>query len=199
MAALIPSETPYLQTSVFKLYKNRILWLIVLMFAGMISGYILSAKEEVIATVPILVSFIPMLNDTGGNCGSQSATIVIRGLTSGELSTKNWLKIWWKELRVALLVGITLVTFNLIRVMFLTPWGNYNNLVEKWQVALIVCLSLLITIIISKSLGALLPLLAKKLKLDPAVCASPLITTIVDASAILIYFALACAIIPNLL
>lgn len=199
MAALIPSETPYLQTSVFKLYKNRILWLIVLMFAGMISGYILSAKEEVIATVPILVSFIPMLNDTGGNCGSQTATIVIRGLTSGELSTKNWLKIWWKELRVALLVGITLVTFNLIRVMFLTPWGNYNNLVEKWQVALIVCLSLLITIIISKSLGALLPLLAKKLKLDPAVCASPLITTIVDASAILIYFALACAIIPNLL
>lgn len=198
MAAIIPSETPYIETSVFRLYRNRIIWLIILMLAGMISGYILGAKEEAISSLPILVAFIPMLNDTGGNCGSQAATMVIRGLTSGEIQTKDFLKVWWKEFRVALLIGITLSIFNFVRVMFLTPWDAYTDKVDKLPVAATVCISLLCTIIISKSLGALLPLLAKKLKLDPAVCAAPMITTIVDASAILIYFALATAFIPIL-
>lgn len=190
MAAMLPSEKPYLQMSVFTLYKNRIIWLSILMISGMLTGLILERFEAAISVIPLLVSFIPMLNDTGGNSGSQAATMCIRGLTTGEITPKQWLKVWWKEFRVSLLVSITLAFLNFLRIVLFTDPSKTNGN-SPYLVALVVCGSLVATIILAKSLGALLPLLAKKLKLDPAVCASPLITTIIDCAAILIYFSLA--------
>ena len=185
MAAMLPSDRPYLESKVTTLFKNRIVWLIVLMISGIIVGEILGYYEAKIAAIPLLVTFVPMLNDTGGNCGNQSSTMVIRGLTTGDITTKDWLKVWWKEFRVSLLVSIVLASLNFIRIAFFTkaPEG-----VNVYMIAFSVSGALFLTVILAKSVGGLLPILAKKLKLDPAVMAAPLITTLVDAAAIIIYF-----------
>lgn len=193
MAAIIPSDKPYLEMSVFSLFKNRILWLSILMITGMITGAILESFDEAISALPLLVAFLPMLNDTGGNSGSQAATMCIRGLTTGEVTPRQWLKVWWKEFRVSLLISISLALFNFIRIIVFQ-----HNDPDRFRYAFVVCSTLILTIILAKSIGALLPLLAKKLKLDPAVCAAPMITTIVDCCTILIYFALACTVFPGL-
>lgn len=194
MAAMLPSDKPYFEMSVFSLFKNRIIWLSILMITGMITGAILQKFESAISALPLLVSFIPMLNDTGGNSGSQASTMCIRGLTTGEITPKEWLRVWWKEFRISLLISVALVIFNFVRIlcMFSEPFD------DRIKYATVVCGTLLLVVIIAKSIGALLPLLAKKVKLDPAVCAAPMITTIVDCCAILIYFALACAVFPQI-
>jgi len=188
MAAILPSDKPYFDMSVFSLFKNRILWLGILMITGMITGGILESFEEAISALPLLVSFLPMLNDTGGNSGSQAATMCIRGLTTGEITPKQWLQVWWKEFRVSLLISITLALFNFARIMI-----QYQELdvTVRLQYSIVVCGTLILAVILAKSIGALLPLLAKKIKLDPAVCAAPMITTIIDCCTILIYFLLA--------
>lgn len=170
MAAMLPSDRPYLESKVTTLFKNRIVWLIVLMISGIIVGEILGYYEAKIAAIPLLVTFVPMLNDTGGNCGNQSSTMVIRGLTTGDITTKDWLKVWWKEFRVSLLVSIVLASFNFIRIAFFTkaPEG-----VNVYMIAISVSGALFLTVILAKSVGGLLPILAKKLKLDPAVMAAP--------------------------
>ena len=185
MAAMQPLETPYLKTGVFTIVKKRIVWLLVLMVAGTITGSILGRFEEAIGAIPLLVTFMPMIFDTGGNSGSQSSTTVIRGLTTGELTVGDIGKILWKELRVALIVGVLFASLNFLRIILLT------NDSDKIIIALVVSLAMLFTIIIAKSLGAVLPLLATLLHLDPTVMAAPMITTAVDVCAMLIYFGLA--------
>lgn len=185
MAAMQPTEDGYFETSVFKHAKSRIVWLLVLMLSSAITGGIITNYENAFAAIPILVAFIPMIMDTGGNCGSQSSTLIIRGLATDELELKDVFKIFWKEIRIAVVVGITLTIVNGLRIFV-----QYKNL----QLAITVGLSITVTVILSKSIGCLLPLLAKKLKLDPAIMAAPLITTIVDILSILVYFQIATAI-----
>ena len=182
MAAMQPTEDGYFETSVFKHAKNRIVWLLVLMLSSIITGGIITNYENAFAAIPLLVAFIPMIMDTGGNCGSQSSTLIIRGLATDELELKDVFKILWKEIRVAVIVGITLTIVNGLRIFI-----QYKDI----QLAITVGLSIVVTVILSKSIGCLLPLLAKKLKLDPAIMAAPLITTIVDILSILVYFQIA--------
>ena len=182
MAAMAPTDESYFETSVFKHAKNRIVWLLVLMLSSAITGTIITNYENAFAAVPLLVAFIPMLMDTGGNCGSQSSTLIIRGLATDELEVKDVFKILWKEVRIAVLVGLSLTLVNGLRI-----FAQYKNL----QLACTVGLSIIVTVILSKSIGCLLPLLAKKLKLDPAIMAAPLITTIVDILSVLVYFNIA--------
>ena len=179
MAGMAPSEETYLKTPVFTLAKNRIVWLIVLMFSAMISGALLEHYEAAISSLPLLVSFIPMLMGTGGNGGSQASTIVIRGLALGEIDLGDVLTVWWKEARVALLCGTVLAAVNFLRI-----WLQYGEA----DVAAVVSLTLICTLFIAKSLGCLLPIAAKKLHMDPALMSAPLITTITDASTILVFF-----------
>lgn len=185
MAAITPSEASYFKTSVFKHAKNRILWLLLLMVSATFTGAVLTHYEEAFSMLPILVAFIPMIMDTGGNCGSQSSTLIIRGLAMDEIKLKDYFKAVWKEIRVALLVGIILAVVNGIRILI-----QYHDL----KIAIVVGLTLLFTVTIAKILGCSLPMLAKKLKLDPAIMAAPLITTIVDTCSILIYFKIAVSI-----
>lgn len=188
MAAMTPSEKPYLKTGVFALARHRILWLLVLMVSGMLTGGILGRYEAAIATLPMLVTFIPMLTDTGGNAGSQSSTLIIRGLAVNELSLRDLPKVLWKELRVSLLVGTVLSVVNFIRLIITFP-GNE-------LIALTVAITMLCTVIMAKTIGGVLPLLAKACRMDPAIMASPLITTIVDAVSLMIYFGVAQRLLP---
>lgn len=188
MAAMTPSERPYLKTGVFELAKHRILWLLVLMISGMLTGGILGHYEAAFATLPMLVTFIPMLTDTGGNAGSQSSTLVIRGLAVNELSLRDLPKVLWKELRVSLLVGVALSVVNFARLVLTYPGSEL--------VALTVAITMLFTVITAKTIGGVLPLLAKACRMDPAIMASPLITTIVDAVSLVIYFSVAQALLP---
>lgn len=183
MAAMEPSDKPYLKTPVLYLAKNRVIWLLVLMISATVTGAIIREFEEVLSSVVILASFIPMLMDTGGNAGSQSSTLIIRGLALGDIRLKDYLKVVWKEFRVSLIVAIILASVNFLRIYLL----------EKTDilVALTVCGSLFFTVIIAKVVGCLLPMVAKKLKFDPAIMASPLITTIVDAFALIVFFGFA--------
>lgn len=183
MSAMAPSDKPYLKTGVFSLAKNRIVWLLVLMVSGMITGEILGRYEAAFAILPILVTFIPMLTDTGGNAGSQSSTLVIRGMAVNEITTKNLLTVLWKEVRVALLVGFILAVINFVRLM-ITEGGD-------WILATTVSVALYATVLMAKTIGGILPIIAKKCKLDPALMAAPLITTIVDACSLIIYFSIA--------
>lgn len=185
MAAITPSEDSYFKTSVFKHAKNRILWLLLLMLSAAITGGILTYYEEAFAAVPILVSFIPMIMGTGGNCGSQSSTLIIRGIAMDEIKLKDFFKALWKEIRVALLVGLALSIVNGIRIMI-----QYQDL----KLAIVLGLTLIGTVCLAKTLGCVLPMFAKRLKLDPAIMAAPLITTIVDTCSILIYFKIAVSI-----
>jgi magnesium transporter len=187
MNALAPSDDPYLKTGVFRLARNRILWLLVLMLSATITGIIISNFEAGLAALPILVAFIPMLMHTGGNAGSQSSTLIIRGMAIGEISPKDIIRIIWKEVRVGLICGLALGTVNFIRIFIM----NGQNLMLCVTVTLSVCC----TILIAKTVGCVLPLIAKCLKIDPAVMAAPLITTIVDAVSLIIYFLFAKAIL----
>ncbi len=186
MAAITPTDDTYMKTSVFKHAKNRILWLLILMLSATITGTIITRYEVAIASLPVLVAFLPMLMDTGGNSGSQASTLIIRGLAMDEVSTKDVLKVMWKEFRIALLVGTTLAIANGIRIFI-----QYKDL----KISLVVALTLICTVIIAKLLGCTMPMLAKKLKLDPAIMASPLITTMVDACSVFIFFNIATVIL----
>lgn len=175
-------QQTYLQMSAFQHAKSRITWLLVLMLSSTITGSIITHYEDAFAAIPLLVSFIPMLMDTGGNCGSQSATLITRGLAVGELTFADALAIMWKEFRVSLLVGAVLAVANGVRIFL-----QYHDL----SMAVVIACSLVATIIVAKLVGCLLPLLAKRVGLDPAIMAAPLITTVVDACSIMIYFRIA--------
>lgn len=179
MAGMAPSEDAYLKTPVLTLARNRIVWLLLLMLSAMVTGALLEHYEAAISALPLLVSFIPMLMDTGGNGGSQAATMIIRGLALDEIKLSDLFTVWWKEARVALLCGSALAAVNFVRI-----WVQYRDV----GIAAVVALTLICTIFIAKSLGCLMPMAAKKLKLDPALMASPLITTITDACSILVFF-----------
>ena len=183
MGAMIPSEKPYLKTGVFSLAKNRIAWLLVLMISGMLTGGILGRYEAAFAAMPILVTFIPMLTDTGGNAGSQSSTLVIRGIAVHEITMQDFFAVLWKEVRVAALVGVVLSAVNYVRLIITYPGHEV--------VALTVALTMFFTVVIAKTIGGVLPLIAKAFHADPAIMAAPLITTIVDALSLIIYFTIA--------
>ncbi|HHW00467.1 MAG TPA: magnesium transporter [Clostridiaceae bacterium] len=183
MAAVQPSEESYLNTGVFTLARKRIVWLLVLMVSSTLTGFIIQKYELALKSVVALAVFIPMLMDTGGNAGSQSSTVVIRGLVLGEIGIKDIFKVVWKEARIAIITGVLLACVNFIRVYSLE---GYSLLIS-----LTVSLTIVLTIIAAKVVGGILPIIAQKLKLDPAMMASPLITTIVDATTLTIYFRLA--------
>ncbi|MGO5021884.1 magnesium transporter [Lawsonibacter sp. LCP25S3_G6] len=183
MAAILPSEKPYLQTRIWDIYKNRVVWLLLLMVSAAFTGAIITHYETALAAQVVLTAFIPMLMDTGGNCGSQSSVTVIRGLSLGEIRYSDWLRVAWKEIQVGLLCGVTLAAVNLLRLTLL------NHL--DFMVAMVVSLTLVVTVIVSKLLGCFLPIAASRVHLDPAVMASPLITTIADAISLVVYFRIA--------
>jgi len=183
MAAMKPSDEEYLKESIFSLAKHRIMWLMVLMLSATITGKIIRGYEEVLQSVAILASYIPMLMDTGGNSGSQSATLIIRGIALGEIELKDVWKILFKELRVSLLVGVTLAVVNFTRIYL------FDNV--DIGVNIVVCMTLFFTVVMAKVVGGVLPILAKVCKLDPAIMAGPLITTVVDAGALVLFFVLA--------
>lgn len=187
MAAMTPSEDSYFKTSVWEHAKNRIFWLLFLMLSSTITGSILTTYEAAFASIPLLVSFIPMVMGTGGNCGSQSSTMIIRGLATDEIQMKDFLRAVFKELRIALLVGTCLAVVNGIRV-----YVFYHS----WEIALVLGLTLIVTTALAKSMGCMLPMLAKRLKLDPAIMAAPLISTIVDSCSVFVYFNIAMRILP---
>ena len=182
MAAVTPNDDTYLKTPVVKHAKNRIIWLLLLMISSTISGAIINNYETAFATLPILVAFIPMIMDTGGNCGSQAATLIIRGLALDEIKTKDILKVLWKELRVSLGIGLVLAICNGVRIYL-----QYQDL----KLAIVVGITLIVTAMMAKLLGGILPIIAKKLKMDPAIMASPLITTIVDSASVWAFFSIA--------
>lgn len=188
MAGMTPSDNTYLRTSAFNLAKNRIPWLVFLMIPAMITGALMEYYEAAFVSIPILVTFIPQITGTGGNCGSQSSTMIIRGLALDEITPKDILKVWWKELRVALICGAALSLVNFIRIIV-----QYHDL----QVAVVVSVTLILTVCIAKSMGCVLPILAKLAHVDPAIMASPLITTITDALSILVYFNFALWYLPG--
>lgn len=183
MAAITPSDKPYLRTGVFETWKNRIPWLLLLMISGTFTGIVITRFEDALKLVPVLFASVPMLMDTGGNSGSQASVSVIRALSLGELEFKDIFKVIWKEFRVSFLCGLALAVANYGRLMLLekvTPLQAFT-----------ICLTMLCTVLIAKFVGCTLPMFAKKINLDPAVMASPFITTIVDVLSLLIYFSLA--------
>ena len=187
MAAMLPSDDEYLKTSVFKLAKNRLPWLLILMISATFTGMIITHFETVLSSAAgigvALTACIPMLMDTGGNCGAQASTLAIRGLALGEIELRDIGKVLWKEVRVALILGVILALVNFLRIWFFTPYDR--------TVAFIVSLAMFFTIIIAKSIGCTLPLLAKAIHLDPALMASPIITTLVDAASLTVLFTFA--------
>ncbi len=183
MAAITPSDKPYMRTGVFETWKKRIPWLLILMISATFTGKIIQSFESGLAACVILTSFIPMLMDTGGNAGGQASVTIIRGLSLNEIDFKDILRIIWKEFRVALLIGLTLAVCNFAKLLIID--GVNTN------VALVVCFTLVLTVVIAKVVGCSLPLAAKKVGFDPAVMASPFITTIVDALSLVVYFQLA--------
>ena len=182
MAAMNPSEKSYFETSVFSHAKNRIVWLLVLMLSASITGAIITRYEDAFSAIPLLVSFIPRLMDTGGNCGSQSSTLIIRGLALNEIRFRDIFKVIFKEFRIALIVSVVLAFANGLRIFLV-----YHDM----KLAVVIGLSLIATVILSKLIGCVLPLAAKKVHLDPAIMAAPLITTLVDTCSIIIYFSIA--------
>ncbi len=196
MAAILPSEKTYLKTGVFETFKSRIPWLLFLMISATFTGAIISTFESRLAQCIALVAFIPMLMGTGGNAGSQTSVSVIRALSLGDIEFKDILKVIWKELRVAVIIGIVLGIINFIKLylvdfLWLHTFDTGAELVEMATI----CLTLVFIIIVAKMLGAVLPIVAKKLGLDPAVMASPLVTTILDAVSLLIYFGIAAVLV----
>ena len=187
MAAMTPSEKSYLKSSPFDLYKHRIPWLMLLMVSATFTGMIISSFESALALLPALTAFIPMLMDTGGNCGSQSSVTVIRALSLDELELSDVLIVLWKEVRTAVLCGVTLAALCFLKVLLIDRLLMGNQSISL-SVDLVICLALGVTVVMAKMVGCTLPLLAKRLGFDPAVMASPFITTIVDALSLLVYF-----------
>lgn len=187
MAAITPSEDEYLETSVLSLAKHRIMWLMVLMISSTITQRIIAGYESYLYSVAGLSTFIPMLMDTGGNSGSQSSTLVIRGLATGDIKPKDWYKVMWKEFRIAMVVGIVLSIISYFKIIYFDKMPN--------DIALTVSITLIFAVMTAKVVGGALPIAAHKLKLDPAIMASPLITTIADATSLIVYFILAQSII----
>ncbi len=180
MAAMMPSEKPYIKTPVVELYKNRIPWLLILMISATVTGFIITKFEDALAAYVALTAYIPMLMDTGGNSGSQASVTVIRALSLKELEFKDIFHVIWKEVRVALLCGVTLAVVNFVKLL------AFDRL--PVLVSATVCCTLVVTVFVAKITGCTLPMIAKKAGFDPAVMASPFITTIVDALSLLIYF-----------
>jgi magnesium transporter len=187
MGALTPSDEPYLKTGIFRLAGNRIIWLLVLMLSATITGGIISDFTEGLAVLPILMAFIPMLMDTAGNAGSQSSTLIIRGMALGEIGMKDVVRVVWEKIRVAAVCGLALGMVNLVRVYLMNG--------KDFKLSLTVTLSLFCTLLVAKIIGGLLPIFAKRVRIDPAIMASPLITTIADAMSLIIYFSLSKAIL----
>jgi len=183
MNALAPSDEPYLKTGVFKLARNRFFWLLFLMLSAVLTGLIITNFEEGLAVMPVLMAFIPMLMDTGGNAGSQSSALIIRGMAVGEIRQRDIIRIIWKEVRVALLCGLGLGFINFMRVFIM----NGQNI----MLCITVTLTLCCTLLISKTVGCILPIIAKRVKIDPAIMAAPLVTTIADALSLVVYFSIA--------
>ena len=183
MAAIVPSDKPYMRTGVFETWKKRIPWLLLLMVSATFTGKIITTFEDALSTYVVLTAFIPMLMDTGGNAGGQASVTIIRGLSLNEIEFRDMLKIIWKETRVAFLCGITLAAANFVKLLVLDR--------VSLAVAGVVCLTLVLSVCIAKIVGCTLPMFAKKVGFDPAVMASPFITTIVDALSLLIYFQIA--------
>ncbi len=188
MAAVVPAEDSYFKTSVWQHAKSRIPWLLILMLSATLTGWISSQFEAQIAVIPMLVSFMPMVMGTGGNCGSQSSTLIIRGMALEEIRLRDFFKVIFKEFRVAFICSIVLSIVNGLRI-----WISYKDP----QLALVIALSIIGTVILAKLVGAMLPMAAKALKLDPAIMATPLITTVVDSCSLLIYFTIATNILSD--
>ncbi len=193
MAAITPSDKPYLKTGVFEIWKNRIPWLLLLMISGTFTGIVISRFEDALALVPVLTAYIPMMMDTGGNSGSQASVTIIRGLSLNDLEFSDILRVMWKEYRVSVLCGAALSLANFAKLMLFDR--RFINPDITMPVAATICLAMFCTVIIAKLVGCTLPLMAKKAKLDPAVMASPFITTIVDVLSLLVLFSLATAIL----
>ena len=189
MAAIMPADQqkPYLRTSVFELWKKRIIWLLFLMVSATFTGTIITHYEDALGAYIVLTAFIPMIMDTSGNAGSQTSVTIIRALSLDEIEFSDFFNVVWKEMRVALLAGITLAAANFVKLQVVDR--------VSMTVALVVCMTLVATVFVAKLIGAMLPMISKKIGLDPAVMASPFITTIVDAVALLVYFTFATAIL----
>lgn len=183
MAAITPSDKPYLKLSTFEIYKSRIPWLLLLMISAAFTGSIITHFQDALSAYLVLAASIPMLMDTGGNCGSQASVTIIRGISLHEIKYQDTFKVIWKELRVSLLCGISLALVNFAKLI----WINRISV----QIAAVICITLVFTVIVAKFVGCTLPIIAKKIGLDPAVMASPFITTIVDALSLFIYFRMA--------
>ena len=190
MAAILPTDKPYLKTSVFETWAKRIPWLLLLMISATFTGQIIAGFEDKLAMCAVLIAYIPMLMDTGGNSGSQASVTVIRGLSLNDISFSDYFRVVWIEIRVSVLCGVTLAAANFVKLL-LVDRLIFGNSDLTLPVILVVCLTLVLTVFIAKLVGASLPLFAQKIGFDPAVMASPFITTIVDALSLLIYFQLA--------
>ena len=190
LGAYTPAEHPYLKTSVLMHSRNRIVWLMLLMVSATFTGFVISGFEDALVMVPMLMAFVPMLMDTGGNAGSQASTQIIRSMALGEITPRHTLIVLWKETRVALICGIVLGGVNFVRIIAQYGVGEVYGF-RVLDVGLVVTLALCLTVLIAKTLGCLLPIIAKRLRMDPALMAAPLITTIVDTFSLLIYFGIA--------
>ncbi len=196
MAAVVPSEDTYLKTPAWKHAKNRIFWLLFLMLSATITGSILQEYENAFVAIPILVAFVPMLTGTGGNCSSQSSTMIIRGLALGEIRFKDFFRVVFKELRIGLLAGLVLALVNAGRIYLMYSHNaDVISQVSLFNLALISGLSLIGIVILAKCIGCILPMLAKKCGLDPALMAAPLLSTILDTCSVMIFFSIAMAIL----
>ena len=187
MAAITPTDRPYMKTGVFATWKKRIPWLLILMVSATFTGSIINSFEDALAASVVLTGFIPMLMDTGGNAGSQASVSIVRGLSLGEIEYRDVGRIIGKEARVAVLCGVTLAAANFVKLLLLDR--------VELGVAIVVCSTLVLTVLVAKLVGCVLPIVAKRIGFDPAVMASPFITTIVDALSLLIYFQIACAVL----
>ncbi len=197
MNAMLPTEKTYLKTSVFETWKSRFPWLLLLMVSATFTGSIITGFEEKLATLTILTAFIPMLMDTGGNSGGQASVTIIRAMSLGEVNFRDYFRVVWKEIRVGLACGVSLAAVNFIKI-----WLVDKTLFKNPEITLLIdfaiCLTLVVEIVFAKFIGCSLPMLAKKIGFDPAVMSSPFITTIVDAVALLLFFGISSAVIPQL-
>ena len=200
MAAILPSERPYLKTGVFEIFRSRIPWLLFLMISATFTGAVISGFEDKLSECLALIAFIPMLMGTGGNSGSQSSVTVIRALSLGDIEFKDIFKVFWIEFRVSVICGIVLGAVNFLKLYLVDyMWLSTFDIGHEFAEMITVCLTLVLIVIVAKLVGSILPIVAKKLGLDPAVMASPLVTTILDAVSLMIYFGLAKNVKGNIL
>ncbi len=195
MAAILPTDTdkPYMKTGAWELWSRRILWLLLLMVSSTFTGKIITSFENALASCVILTAFIPMLMGTGGNAGGQSLVTIIRGLSLGDIEMRDILHVLWKEFRVAVLCGVTLGIANFAKMMLIDRGDILSSGQDPIMVSLVVCITLVATVMVSKIVGCSLPIIVKRFGMDPAVMASPLVTTIVDALSLMVYFAIGSA------